>query len=221
VWARVHKVDRIKPQPGGSAIVLVEDERSAAQMQRLPALTTLVAIARILNAKKALDVKFSGKGQIRYAVGITPPLFLSDAVIRAGASVVDSTGEKVLLPASPGGLSSIIDTAFAELAHQARGNIGAADMAIALKKTQEQRRKTPLDREAAPDKYWTAVFELTALAGELSRNKGGRWVETDETPVPFALKFPKGELAHPAKLAQKIVEGDESSLAEEPVVAKP
>jgi hypothetical protein len=53
-----------------------------------------------------------------------------------------------------------------------------------------------------------------ALAGELSRTKGGRWVETDETPVPFALKFPKGELAHPAKLAQKIVEGDESSLAE-------
>jgi hypothetical protein len=115
VWARVHKVDRIKPQVGGSAIVLVEDERSAAQMQRLPSLTTLVAIARILNAKKALDVKFGGKGQIRYAVGITPPLFLSDAVIRAGAAVVDSTGEKVLLPASPGGLSSIIDTAFADL----------------------------------------------------------------------------------------------------------
>ena len=56
--------------------------------------------------------------------------------------------------------------------------------------------------------------QTAALAGELSRNKGGRWVETDETPVPFALKFPKGELAHPAKLAQKIVEGDESSLAE-------
>jgi hypothetical protein len=87
-------------------------------------------------------------------------------------------------------------------------------MAIALKKTQEQRRKSPLDREANPAGYWTAVFELAALAGELSRTKGGRWVETDETPVPFALKFPKGELAHPAKLAQKIVEGDESSLAE-------
>lgn len=183
-------------------------------MQRLPSLTTLIAIARILNAKKALDVKFSGKGELRYAVGMQPPLFLSDAITRAGASIVDSTGEKVLMPASPGGLSSIIDTAFAELAHQVRGNIGAADMLTALRKTQDQRRKSPLDREANPALYWTAVFELTALAGELSRNKGGRWVETDETPVPFALKFPKGEIAHPAKLAQKIVEGDESSLAE-------
>ncbi len=185
-------------------------------MERLPSLTTLIAVARILNAKKALDVKFGGKGEIRYAVGIQPPLFLGDAIIRAGASVVDSTGEKILMPPAPGGLSSIIDTAFAELAHQVRGNIGAADMTVALRKTQDTRRKSPLDREANPAAYWTAVFELTALAGELSRNKGGRWVETSglDTPVPFALKFPKGEVAHPPKLAQKIVEGDESSLAD-------
>lgn len=194
--------------------MLVEDERTAAAMQRLPSLTTLVAIARILNAKKALDVKFAGKGELRYAVGMQPPLFLSDAITRSGAAIVDSTGEKILMAPSPGGLSSIIDTAFAELAHQVRGNIGAADMATALRKTQDQRRKSPLDREANPVAYWTAVFELAALAGELSRTKGGRWIETDETPVPFALKFPKGEIAHPAKLAQKIVEGDESSLAE-------
>lgn len=214
MWARVHKIDRIKPLPGGGAIVFIEDERNAGAMQRHPALSTLVAIARILNAKKALDVKFASKGEIRYAAGMQPPVFLVDAIIHAGASVCDSTGERVLMPASPAGLAATVDTAFAELAHQVRTNIGQVDMATALRKTQDQRRKAPLDKEANPAVYWTAVFELAALAGELSRSKGGRWIEIDEMPVPFALKFPKGELAHPAKLAQKIVEGDESSLAE-------
>jgi len=51
------------------------------------------------------------------------------------------------------------------------------------------------------------VFELAALAGELSRSRGGRWIETTEMPVPFAIKFADGGLANPAKLAQKIVEG--------------
>lgn len=216
MWARVHKIDRIKPLPSDDrrAIVFVEDERNVGAMQRHPALSTLVAIARILNAKKALDVKFASKGEIRYAVGMQPPVFLVDAIIHAGAAVCNSTGERVLVPAAPASVSATIDTAFAELAHQVRTNIGQVDMPTALRKTQDQHRKAPLDREANPVAYWTAVFELAALAGELSRSKGGRWVEIDETPVPFVLKFPKGELAHPAKMAQKIVEGDESSLAE-------
>jgi hypothetical protein len=64
--------------------------------------------------------------------------------------------------------------------------------------------------------YWPAVFELAALAGEMSRARGGQWVEIREMPVPFALKFPDtAALAHPTVLAQKIVEGTdtEGSLA--------
>jgi hypothetical protein len=53
------------------------------------------------------------------------------------------------------------------------------------------------------------VFEL---AGE----RGGRWIETRDTPVPFAIKLASGDLAVPSKLAQRIVEGEtvEESLAE-------
>jgi hypothetical protein len=65
--------------------------------------------------------------------------------------------------------------------------------------------------------FWTAVFELTALAGELSRPRGGRWIEAPEMPVPFAIRLASGEFARPARLAQRIVAGQESveSLAGE------
>jgi hypothetical protein len=209
VWARVHKIDRVRPQPGGGAIVLVEDERNAAAMSRTPSLSSLIAIARILNARRLLEARYGGVGEVRYAAGVNPPVFLVDAIIRAGASVCDSTGERILVPPSPAAVSSVIDLAFSDLAHHVRTSLGSATMVAALRASEANRRKKPIDRDAQPAAYWGAVLELAALAGELSRSGGGRWVETTEMPVPFAIKFPKGERAMPAKLAQRIVEGSE------------
>ena len=217
VWARVHKIDRIRPQPGGGAIVLVEDERNVAAMTRLPSLSTLVAIARVLNARRVLETKYGGKGEVRYAAGLTLPDFLFDAVTRAGGAISDRSGETVTMPAAtPGAVSSVVDRAFAELAHYIRGTLNGPTMADALKVSEVRRRKSPIDREANPAAYWSAVFELAALAGEMSRARGGRWIETAEMPVPFAIKFADGALAMPAKLAQRIVDGTEleASLSE-------
>jgi hypothetical protein len=220
VWARVHKIDRIRPQANGGAHVLVEDERTQAAMARVPGLSTVIAIARILNARRVLDAKYGGKGEVRYAANASPPGFLADAIARAGAIRTDGNGEQVIVPASPGSISSVVDSAFAELAYYAKSNIGTAvDMAQALRATETMRRKSPLDRDAAPAPYWTAVFELAALAGELSRARGGRWVETTEMPVPFAIQFPDHKQANPAKLAQRIVDGGEDeSLATDAAV---
>ena len=216
MWARVHKLDRVRPLPAGGAIILIEDGRSAAQMQRVPSLSTLIAIARVMNGKRALEAKFDGKGEVRYAISTTMPSFLSEAVARAGGSIASSDGQTILIPAQPSSVSALIDVAFAELAHNARLNIGVSDLPAALKKTEEHRRARPLDKDAEPEKYWTAVLELAALAGELSRNKGGRWIDTREMPLPFALKFADGGLAHPTAVAQKLVEGKEA----EPAVGK-
>ena len=101
----------------------------------------------------------------------------------------------------------MIDVGFSELAHHARGSIGIVDLATALKQIEQRRRASPLDRDKEPDKYWPAVLELAALAGEQSRPRGGRWIETNDLPVPFALRFPEGALAKPTEIAQKIVEG--------------
>lgn len=205
----MHKIDRVRLQPGGGAIVLVEDERTAHAMARSPGLSTVVAVARVLNARRLLAARYASKGEIRYAAAAPLPTFLLDAVTRAGAAVSDSTGEHLRVPAMPAGVSATVDQAFLELAHQLRTHLQAADMLAALRELEGRRRATALDRDANPAGYWTAVFELAALAGELSRSRGGRWIETTDAPVPFAIKFAGGELAHPTKLAQQIVEGSE------------
>lgn len=203
--------------------MLVEDERTAVAMGRHAHLSTIVAIARVLNARRALEAKYGGKGEVRYASHAMPPPFLVEAVQRAGGALADGTGEKVLVPAQPAAVSSVIDHAFAELAHHVRSSVGAHDVVTALKKTEANRRKAPLDKDANPAAYWAAVFELAALAGELSRAKGGRWIETKEMPVPFAIKIASGEIAVPSKLAQQIVEGTapDESLAAPPEAAPP
>ena len=218
MWARVDKVDRIRPQPGGGAVVLVEDERSAAAMARIPSLSTLIAIARILDARRVLELKYRGSGEVRYAAASSPPMFLVDAITRAGAHITDRAADRVTIPAAPASVSSTVDLAFSELAHHVRTSIGTAvTMPAALRTTEERRRKAPIDVDAQPAIFWTAVFELTALAGELSRSRGGRWIDVPEMPVPFAIRLASGELARPARLAQRIVAGQESveSLAGE------
>ncbi|HET9989758.1 MAG TPA: hypothetical protein VFQ65_14600 [Kofleriaceae bacterium] len=208
MWARVHKVDRVRPQPNGGAIILIEDERGAPQMARVPSLSTLIAVARVLDAKQVLDAKYDGKGEVRYAPAAPLPSFLADAVSRAGAHVSDRTGEKVVQVAQPASIEAIVDVAFSDLAHHMRGNMGIADLSNTLKHVEADRRKSPLDREKHPLQYWPAVFELAALAGELARSRGGRWVEIREMPVPFAMRFPDGKIAHPTTVAQKIVGGE-------------
>lgn len=216
MWAKVHKIDRIRPQPGGGAIVLVEDERSAGQMARVPPLSVLVAVARVLNAHRVLESRYAGKGEVRYAANASLPSFLFDAVIHAGAGTSDRAGDRLIAPAQPASVSAIVDVAFSELAHYTRTNVGVTDMVTALRTVEANRRKSPLDRERNPAFYWPAVLELAALAGELARPHGGRWIETKDMPVPFAIKLATGDLAMPTKLAQRIVDGDstEESLSE-------
>jgi hypothetical protein len=203
----LHKIDRVRPQRDGGAIVLVEDERTPSAMALRPAISTLIAIARVLNAQRALEVKFGGKGEVRYATNAKLPTFLFEAVRRAGAAISDRTGETAQIPPAAASVSSIIDQTFTELAHEIRNTVGAHDMITALRKTEDRRRKEPLDKDTQTVAYWTAVLELAALAGELARPRSGRWIDTREMPVPFAIKFPESGLATPTKLAQQIVEG--------------
>jgi hypothetical protein len=207
MWARIHKIDRVKPLADGGAIVLVEDERNVAAMSLVPSLSQLVAIARVLNAHRALELRHGGKGEVRYCAMPSLPEPLLEAVGRANANVYDARGETLRVPAAPAGVGGIVDPAFAALAYHTRRMLGTPDLPSALALSETRRRKSPLDKDAQPALYWTAVLELAALAGELSRSRGGRWVDTRDMPLPFALKFPDGAVAYPWKTAMEIVEG--------------
>jgi cell division septation protein DedD len=224
MWARVHKLDRVRALPNGGALIVIEDERTAAQVQRVPSLSTLIAIARVLSAHRALDAKFDGKGEVRYATSANLPSFLSEAITRAGAAVAErDEANTTRIPAQPAGTAALIDVAFSELAHHARGSIGIIDIATALRQLEQRRRSSPLDRDKQPELYWPAVLELAALAGEQSRARGGRWIDTRDLPLPFALKLADGAVARPTIVAQKIVEGggaEETLTTDKPVAAK-
>ncbi len=207
MWARVHKLDKAKPLPGGGAIVLVLDERNLGQIERIPSLSTLVAVARILAAKRALEVKFEGKGEVRYAVTARVPGWFSDVIVKAGAAVASPDGDQVAIPGRPGGIDATVDVAFTELAHYTKNALGISDMAAALKHLETRRRAAPLDKDAKPEQYWPAVFELAAIAAERARPRGARWITTRDLPVPFALKIGDSGLAKPTVAAQEIVEG--------------
>lgn len=217
MWARVHKLDRVRALPTGGAVILIEDERTPPQMLRVPSLSSLIAIARVLAAKRALEAKFDGKGEVRYVTSAMLPSFLSEAITRAGAAIADRNGDRVVVPASPAGVAALVDVAFSELAHHVRGALGVVDLGVALERLEKQRRAKPLDRDKEPQLYWPAVLELAALAGEQSRRRGGRWIDTRDLPIPFALKLADGKLAHPTVVAQKIVEGvgDEGGAEDE------
>ncbi|MBL9017545.1 MAG: hypothetical protein JNL83_25370 [Myxococcales bacterium] len=212
MWARLHKIDKVRPQPNGGAIVIIEDERTAGNMQRVPSLSTLVAIARVLSGFRVLDAKFGGKGEVRYATWANVPSSLSEAITRAGGSIATGDGQTIRVPAYRASVEATIDVAFSELASSVRGVLGISELDKALEKLEAQRRAAaPIDKDAQPEKYWTAVLELAALAGEQARRKNGRWIDTKDMPLPFALKFPEGVLSHPTRVAEKIVSGTEAA----------
>lgn len=217
MWARLHKLDKVRPQPNSSAIVIIEDERTAGNMQRVPSLSTLVAIARVLSGFRALDAKFGGKGEVRYATWANVPSFLQEAISRAGGSIATGDGATVRIPASRSSVEATIDVAFSELASHVRSVLGISELDRALEKLEQQRRASaPIDRDAQPERYWTAVLELAALAGEQARRKNGRWIDTKDMPLPFALRFPEGAMSRPTQIAEKIVSGTEVSATPEP-----
>jgi hypothetical protein len=215
MWARVHKLDRVKPLANGGAIIVIEDERSAPQLLRVLPMSMLIAMARVLGAKRALEAKYDGKGEVRYATSAKLPSELSEAITKAGASIAERDAAwTIRIPAQPAGVAALIDVAFSQLAHHVRGGIGIVDIGNALKQLEQRRRASPLDRDKQPELYWPAVFELAALAGEQSRSLGGRWIDTRDLPVPFAVKLADGKIARPTEVAQKIVEGaDDDTLA--------
>jgi hypothetical protein len=108
----------------------------------------------------------------------------------------------------------MIDIAFSELAHHTRTSVGdGVELPEALKLVEQRRRASPLDKDTQPELYWPAVFELAALAGEQARRHGGRWIDTRDLPVPYAVKFADGAVSHPTVVAQKIVEGIPDDVA--------
>lgn len=85
-------------------------------------------------------------------------------------------------------LDEIIQDAFSSLAHEAAARHGVPLTFNGLQAVEAALAETSPNDGEDETAYWTAVFELGAMGGELIRaTNGGRWVQVDTGSLPFAL----------------------------------
>ncbi len=218
-WANLGKLAVAKPAADGSPRIVIVDDRPRADIVATRALSTLVAICRVVHARYAIAKKFGGRGTAIYAC-TGAPAFLADAVAAAGGVVIDAGTPRET--AAPLPLSAQLDTACFDLATAARRRASVGSFAAALEVREhelERRRLTP----DPPEPYWTAVLELCALAGEVARGfTPGSWKPTDEgAAVPLALDLAGGTRLLPETLARTIVEHGGPSMMSLALLARP
>ncbi len=217
-WADLDKLAAAKPRPDGSPTLVVRDDRTLDQIVEARPLSIIVAISRVLRARRVLADKHGGRGTVVYLTARTPPEPLIDAVTAAGGVVFDGTREHVAR--SPLATSFQLDAAFSDLGSAVRRRLGARSFLAALETFEwELRRKQP---DRADNAWWIAIIELAAVTGECIREKrAAKWIESPAHRLPLGLDLGKGNVLLPGQLAQTIVEGGDVSMRSLFEIAEP
>jgi hypothetical protein len=85
-------------------------------------------------------------------------------------------------------LDDIVQDAFSRLAREAAAEHGVPMTLAGLQTVEDALAATAVSADEDETAYWSAVFKLGALAGELIRaSNGGRWVQVQTGSLPFAL----------------------------------
>jgi hypothetical protein len=206
-WADLDKVQK-GTRNDGAVMLVIADERSRDELQATRALSTIIASCRVLAARRAIASHFGAGSVVYTCTRAAAPAFLLDAVSAAGGVVFDGQPRK---QPSPPALSMQLDGAFCDLAIAVKRRLEAKSLAEALARREAELVRAPPTRTDLPA-YWTAIFELCALACELIRAElGGRWQPHDTARVPLAFAIGERVLT-PAQLAQGIVEGARVSM---------
>jgi hypothetical protein len=206
VYCSIDKID-LAAKVDGRPIAVQTDHRARGDIEAEPELSSLFAMARVLNARTQLADDGHPGAAVHYVVADEPPLWLRDALAAAGGTLERAHRLEPLGPASELAVGDIADRCFSRLAKRAAARVGSRDLAIALRMLEDQTVAAPPERgdEVA---YWSRVLELAALAGELLRAKyPGHWVQTDRALVPFGFQLASaGAVMFPTNRAQRVIE---------------
>jgi hypothetical protein len=226
VYCSLDKID-LAATVDGKHVAIQTDHRSGAEIASEPELSTLYAMARVLNARSHIAEHPST--QVNYVVVGEPPDVLRAALRAAGAAVFTTPRLGCMTPpiaieieSSEGGeaaVGELADRAFRQLARRAAAQVGTRDIAIALRMLEDQTIADPPSPSDEPA-YWRRVLELAALTGELLRAKclsHGQWVQTDRALVPFGFQLASCDrstaVMFPTNRAQRLIEdGRDQSL---------
>lgn len=191
MYSSLDKIDIVaNGKPGALGKVAYQtDHRQEEEYKEQRALSTLLALARVINPNR-VDQEDNERHGVIYVAVARPPDWFRLALASAGAAL--EIGRTPL--AWEGDLADpadLADAAFRELAERVRSRAGRALDDDLLKGLEDEILAEAPSKEADEIRYWTAVMELAAVGGELVRARiGGRWVRDDRwySTVPFVFQ---------------------------------
>ncbi|HUQ05761.1 MAG TPA: hypothetical protein VM261_24830 [Kofleriaceae bacterium] len=208
MYSSIDRVDVMGESPEGTLLVQT-DHRSVSEIEKEPELSVLFALARVLNAQHIAKAKELKVAAIVYTPIMGAPQFLVDALGTVGAHLEDMATMQRTRLSSDRDPEELADHMFAALSAIVCERLDTEDPEEALATLEDEHAGT---FGAAPDEdneieYWTTVFELMAVTGEVIRARaGGSWVVTDHGSVPFAFKLRTGSMLLPGNRAQRSLE---------------
>lgn len=209
-WADLDKVAVGKPRPDGRATLVIRDERTTTAMREVRALSTVIAISRVIRARAAIDKLHDGRGIVIYACAEVPPAFLVDAASAAGGVVFAAGREHVNRAALATTVQ--LDAAFVDLATSVRRRFKVGNAGDALDVLEHHLRRRPIAQDEVVA-WWSMMFELVALAGELVRaDRPARWIAAPDHRLPLGLDLGAAGTVIPGAMAQTLLEGGVGSM---------
>lgn len=187
MYCSLRRVDIVTESPAGERVLVQTDHRTVAEIDEMPELSLLFALARVQLPQRVPE--WAG-ATVRYvALGGAHPLI---------AQAVASAGGELYLEQTPFDLSAVeradpgelADQAFAALARRVLMREQLELGEAALEELEQRLTGTPAeeDDEVA---YWSAVAELAAVTGEVMRARfGGHWIADAHgyADIPFMFR---------------------------------
>jgi hypothetical protein len=189
VFSSLDRIDIVvKAGPDGPERYVQTDHRTAEEVARDPALSTLFALVRVLNPKRTVPPG-SPEPAVVYAAAHRPPEFLRQAIRAAGGLL--TVGESTRPDpddSPPPALEEVVAVAFAALARTVAAEFGVEPDLEGLGTVEETLAEAAGEPGEDATVYWSAVMKLGGLAGELIRAaNGGQWVLSNTGALPLAL----------------------------------
>ncbi len=218
MYCSLSSIDIVAMKADGREEYTQVDHREAGEIERDRELSTIFALIRMLNPKRAAKPG-EPEPSVVYCSIHQPPEFLREAVRAAGgAHVLGLDREPVSYEGGARPLEEIAGEAFAALARRTAAEHSVELTSDGLERIERELAAAAGSREEDEVGYWSAVIKLGAVAGEAIRvANGGRWIVVESGSLPFSFETTfRGEEAKVNTLGKAIkllANGDDDSIA--------
>lgn len=176
MYSSLDQIDIITKDANGNEHYIQTDHRDSQEIEEQPEISLLFAIVRMLN-----PLRLKATGIVEYRAKTMPPLFLQEAIAAAGGILFVGIHDAKQIPykQTARDLEELVNEAFHQLAQKTLSHFAlplVPELTSLEKLEQQIEEEGMLDKEEEIIKYWETVFQLSAVGGEILREKSkGTW----------------------------------------------